>query len=150
MTKNKIYHLLEMTVDNWIRNPSYNIPFEVKRGFVSFAGYVERWLTEKYEYETEWFMSDDVFMRIFDDSPIDENHRKISLRVSFHRNFIEVCYEGVMICNMYISTAKAPVVGFRSVSDSWYKTRAWDEALKIQEAFCQLFRNIFKEENKNE
>lgn len=146
MTKNKIYHLLEMTVDDWIRNPSYNIPFEDKRGFVFFAGCVERWLTEKYEYETEWVMSDDVFMRIFDDSPIDENHRKISLRVSFHRNFIEVCYEGVMICNMYISTAKAPVVGFRSVSDSWYKTRAWDEALKIQDAFIQIFRNIFKQE----
>ena len=150
MIENAIYHLLDMTVDDWLRNPSYNIPFEVKRGFVYFAGYVERWLTEKYEYKNEWVMNDDVFMRIFNDSPIDENHRKISLRVSFHRNFIEVCYEGVMICNMYISTAKAPVVGFRSVTDAWYKTRAWDEVHKIQEAFGHLFRNTFKEENIHE
>lgn len=146
MTKNKIYHLLEMTVDDWIRNPCYNIPFEVKEGFVYLAGCMERWLTEKYEYETEWVRNGDVFMRIFDDSPIDENHRKISLRVSFYKRFIEVCYEGLVISYMYISYAKTPIVEFRPVPDAWDKTCAWDEARKIRHTFSQLFRNIFKEE----
>ena len=144
--KKKIYHLLEMTANNWVHNSNYDIPFEVKNGFILLAGYMERYLSNKCEYETEWDRNEDVFMRIFDDSPIDKNHKKISLRVSFHKRFIEVCYEGMMICNMYISDAKAPIVAFRSVTDAWYKTRAWDEVRKIQEAFGQLFQNIFKKE----
>ena len=143
--KNKIYHLLEMTAQDWVQN-SNDVPFEVKNDFVLFAGYMERYLSNKYEYETEWDRNEDVFIRIFDDSPIDKTHRKIALRVSFHKRFIEVCYEGLMISHMYISYAKTPIVEFRPVSDAWGKTRAWDEARKIRDAFNQLFRNIFKEE----
>ena len=143
MTKNKIYHLLEMTANDWVYN-SDDIPFEVKSDFVFFAGYLERVLSDRYEYESEWDRRRDVFVRIFDDSPIDETHRKIELRVSFHKRFVQVGYDGRMICNMYISDAKAPIVAFRSIPTACY------EARRIQDVFSQLFRNIFKEENKNE
>lgn len=138
--KKKIDHLLEMTANAWVHNSNYDIPFEVKDGFTLLAGYMERYLSNKYEYKTEWDRNEDVFIRIFDNYPIDKTHRKIALRVSFHKRFIEVCYEGLVICNMYISTTKAPVVGFRSAP------KVWKETHKIQEAFGQLFQNIFKQE----
>jgi hypothetical protein len=130
-----------MTANDWVHNSNYDIPFEVKDGFTLLAGYMERYLSNKYEYETEWDRNEDVFIRIFDNYPIDKTHRKIALRVSFHKRFIEVCYEGLVICNMYISTTKAPVVGFRSAP------KVWKETHKIQETFGQLFQNIFKQEN---
>lgn len=136
--KNKIYHLLEMTAQNWVHNSNYDIPFEVKSDFVFFAGYLERILSNRYEYETEWDRNEDVFIRIFDDSPIDKTRRKIALRVSFHKRFVQVGYEGLMICNMYISEAKEPVVIFRSVPNTWNETR------RIQKAFGQIFQSIFK------
>lgn len=138
--KKKINHLLEMTANDWAHNSNYDIPFEVKNGFTLLAGYMERYLSNRCFYKTEWDRNEDVFIRIFDDSPIDKTHRKIALRVSFHERFIEVCYDGLMICNMYISTAKVPVVGFRSTP------KIWEEVHEIQEAFSQLFRNIFKKE----
>ena len=138
--KNKIYHLLEMTAQDWVQN-SNDVPFEVKNDFVLFAGYLERFLSNRYEYETEWDRNEDVFIRIFDDSPIDKTHRKIALRVSFHKRFIEVCHEGLMVCNMYISDAKAPVIGFRSVPNTC------TEALGIQKVFNELFRDTFKRRN---
>jgi hypothetical protein len=139
--KKKIDHLLEMTANDWVHNSNYDIPFEVKDGFTLLAGYMERYLSNKYEYETEWDRNEDVFIRIFDNYPIDKTHRKIELRVSFHKRFVQVGYDGRMICNMYISTAKAPVVGFLSAPT------IWEETHKIQEAFGQIFQNIFKKEN---
>lgn len=141
MTKNKIYHLLEMTANNWVHNSNYDIPFEVKSDFVLFAGYLERFLSDRFEYETEWDINEDVFIRIFDDSPIDKTHRKMALRVSFHKRFIEMCYEGLMISNMYISDAKAPIVAFRSIPNACTK------ALEMQIVFNELFRDTFKKEN---
>ena len=139
--KKKIDYLIQMTAYDWIFNSNYDIPYEVKNNFTLLAGYVERYLSNKYEYKTEWERNEDVFIRIFDDYSIDKTHRKITLRVSFHERFIEVCYDGLMICNMYISDAKAPVVGFRSTP------KLWEETHEIQEAFRQLFQNIFKKEN---
>ncbi len=138
MPKNEIYRLLEMTAQDWVQN-SNDVPFEVKSDFVFFAGYLERTLSNRYEYETEWDRRKDAFIRIFDDYPIDKTHRKIELRVSFHKRFVQVGYDGRMICNMYISDAKAPIVAFRSIPTTCY------EARRIQDAFSQLFRNIFKQ-----
>ena len=139
MLKNEIYHLLETTANDWVHN-SDDIPLGVKSDFVLFAGYLERFLSNRYEYETEWDRNGKVFIRIFDDSPIDKTHRKIALRVSFHKRFIEICYEGLMICNMYISDAKAPIVAFRSIPTACY------EALGMQKVFNELFRDTFKKE----
>jgi hypothetical protein len=130
-----------MTVDDWIRNSNFDLPFEVKSDFVLFVGYLERVLSDRYEYESEWDRRKDVFVRIFNDSPIDKTHRKIELRVSFHKRFVQVGYDGRMICNMYISYAKTPVVEFCSAP------KIWKEPHKIQEAFGQIFQNIFKKEN---
>lgn len=140
MTKNKTYHLLEMTIDDWIHNSDFDLPFEVKSDFVFFIGYLERILSDRFKYKTEWDINEDVFIRIFDDSPIDKTHRKIAFRVSFHKRFIEICYEGLMISNIYISDAKAPIVTFRTIPN------ACTEALGIQKVFNELFRNIFKKE----
>ena len=137
MPKNTIL-LLEMTAQDWIRNA--DIPYNVKNGFTLLAGDIESYLSGRYNYKTGWDKNEDVFIRTFDNSPIDETHRKISLRVSFHKRFIEVCYDGFMICNMYISDAKAPVVGFRSVSNTW------TESAEIQKAFNRSFQKIFKKE----
>ena len=144
MTKNKIYHLLEMTIDDWIRNSDFDLPFEVKSDFVFFIGYLERILSDRYDYETEWDRHNDVFVRFFNNSPIDRSHRKIELRVSFHKRFVQVGYYGRMICNMYISYAKTPIVEFGPVPNTWNEVR------RIQAAFNQLFRNIFKKENVHE
>ena len=132
-------YLLEITANEWI-NSNYDIPFEVKNGFILLAGYLERYLSNGYTCSTEWDRNEDVFIRIFSKSPIDKTHRRISLRVSFHKKFIEVCYDGLMICNMYISDAKAPVVGFRSVPNTW------TESTEIQKAFNRSFQKIFKKE----
>lgn len=137
--ENNIYHLLEMTANNWVHD-SNGIPFEVKSDFVLFAGYLERFLSNRYGYETEWDRHRDVFVRIFSDSPIDKTHRKIELRVSFHKRFVQVGYDGRMICNMYISDTIAPVVGFQSVPNTWNVTH------QIHEAFSKLFQDIFKKE----
>jgi hypothetical protein len=141
MPKNEIYHLLEMTANDWVHNSNYDIPFEIKSDFVLFAGYLERVLSDRYEYESEWDRHRDVFVRIFNDSPIGKTHRKIELRVSFHKRFVQVGYDGLMICNMYISEAKEPVVVFRSVPNTWNETH------QIQKAFGQIFQSIFKKEN---
>lgn len=139
MTKNKTYHLLEMTANDWVYN-SDDIPLGVKSDFVLFAGYLERFLSDRFKYKTEWDINEDVFIRIFDDSPIDKTRRKIAFRVSFHKRFIEICYEGLMISNIYISDAKAPIVTFRTIPN------ACTEALGIQKVFNELFRDIFKKE----
>ena len=134
----KTNYLLEMTANEWI-NSNYDIPSEVKNNFVLFAGYLERYLSDGYVYSTKWERNGDVFIRIFGKSPIDKTHfRRISLRVSFHRRFIEVCYDGLEICSMYISEAKAPVVGFRSVPNTW------TEVIGIQKVFNELFGSTFK------
>ena len=136
MSKNTII-LLEMTAQDWIRNA--DIPYNVKNGFTLLAGDIESYLSGRYNYKTGWDKNEDVFIRIFGKSPIDKTHfRRISLRVSFHRRFIEVCYDGLEICSMYISEAKAPVVGFRSVPNTW------TEVIGIQKVFNELFGSTFK------
>jgi hypothetical protein len=134
-------YLLEMTANEWI-NSNYDIPSEVKNNFVLLAGYLERYLSDGYAYSTKWERNGDVFIRIFSKSPIDKTHRRVSLYVSFHQRFIEVCYDGLEICNMYISDAKAPVVAFRSVPNTW------TDAIGIQNVFNTLFQNIFKKESR--
>ena len=66
--KKKINHLLEMTANDWAHNSNYDIPFEVKNGFTLLAGYMERYLSNRCFYKTEWDRNEDVFIRIFDDS----------------------------------------------------------------------------------